>query len=285
MPSLIFIKGGLYTSLQDQGRAGLAFYGIPASGAMDKSSSALANLLVGNDEHNPVIEMSIVGATIRFEDECVIALTGAHMECNLDDKNIQINRAHVIKKGQVLECKMAQEGVRSYMAINGLISESKSYNSYSSYLYAGLGANKGKKYSNNDCLNYDYNQSPTLLNIESSAIRINKEVLISRGPEFKYLTDDSKKKLIHEEFRLSPHSNRMGATIEGPILNTIDISMQSSVPLLPGFIQLLPSGKANIVLQDGQTTGGYPRIAYVSRSDLNNFNQINFNTAFKFKLK
>ena len=47
---------GMFTTVQDLGRPGYYHLGIPESGAMDKSSLAAANLLVGNPEGAAALE-------------------------------------------------------------------------------------------------------------------------------------------------------------------------------------------------------------------------------------
>ncbi len=46
--SLRVVKGGLLTTVQDEGRTGVYHLGMPPSGAMDKFSYRVANMLVGN---------------------------------------------------------------------------------------------------------------------------------------------------------------------------------------------------------------------------------------------
>ena len=77
----------------------------------------------------------------------------------------------------------------------------------------------------------------------------------------------------------------MGARVEGEPLTSSSYQLSYSAPVLPGFIQLPPSGLPIVVLQDGQTTGGYPRIAYIRPQELSAFNQIPLGGSFKFKLE
>ena len=64
------VKPGLFTTVQDRGRYGYAHLGISPAGAADALSLRIANLLVGNDENAPALEMTLLGATLEFDDRC-----------------------------------------------------------------------------------------------------------------------------------------------------------------------------------------------------------------------
>ncbi|MEZ0218252.1 MAG: 5-oxoprolinase subunit PxpB, partial [Rariglobus sp.] len=55
------IKPGMLTTVQDLGRAGRQHWGIPAGGPMDRQAARVANLLLGNDENDPLLEMTLTG--------------------------------------------------------------------------------------------------------------------------------------------------------------------------------------------------------------------------------
>lgn len=76
----------------------------------------------------------------------------------------------------------------------------------------------------------------------------------------------------------------MGARLGGIKLKLSETHLKHSVPVLPGIIQLPPIGHPVVLLQDGQTTGGYPRIGYIPAEHLSTFNQLMIEQPFKFKL-
>ena len=53
------VKAGLYSTLQDGGRVGYAYEGIPQGGAMDLENYELCNSILGNDTSEPVIECTM----------------------------------------------------------------------------------------------------------------------------------------------------------------------------------------------------------------------------------
>ena len=74
------VKPGLFTSVQDRGRFGYAHLGISPCGAADAVSLRIANLLVGNDEYAPALEMTLLGATVEFDEPTLVAISGANCE-------------------------------------------------------------------------------------------------------------------------------------------------------------------------------------------------------------
>ena len=71
------LKPGLSTTMQDRGRFGYAHLGISPCGAADSLSLRIANMLVGNDEYAPALEMTLLGVTLEFEQSAMVALSGA----------------------------------------------------------------------------------------------------------------------------------------------------------------------------------------------------------------
>ena len=59
--------------------------------------------------------------------------------------------------------------------------------------------------------------------------------------------------------------------------------MESSL-ITKGSIQLPPDGNPIIIMSDGQTTGGYPRIGVVSKVDISRLSQIKIRNNIKFKI-
>ena len=75
--SFTVLRPGLQTSIQDLGRPGRRHEGITAGGAADAFSLRLLNQIVGNDEHAAGLEFTLVGPTLRFECDAVVAVGGA----------------------------------------------------------------------------------------------------------------------------------------------------------------------------------------------------------------
>ena len=110
---------------------------------------------------------------------------------------------------------------------------------------------------------------------------LNRYMKVLRGPEFDLLSTNSKKKLFKNEFTINSN-NRMAYNLE----EKLQVSIKSiiSSPVLPGSVQLTPSGKMIILHRDCQTSGGYPRILQLSRNSLNNLSQLKSGEKIELKL-
>ncbi|NNE27771.1 MAG: hypothetical protein HKN09_13075 [Saprospiraceae bacterium] len=281
--SVEILKPGIFSSIQDQGRDGLAFYAIPRGGASDLNSFHLANSLVGNDIHSPVIECVQMGLSLKFNGSCYFAICGSDFGWTLNSKSIPVNQLIHAEKHSVLACENSASMAKAYIAFGGSLKSSISYNSYATLPAYGWGGNQGKKLRKGDLLEIETESSKKLSTYPSLQFKIKpkSEIYFNPGPEWEVLDNAQKDLLFNKPFAITSESNRMGARLKGPAL-IHDIQLTYSVPVLPGFIQLLPSGQLIVVLEDGQTTGGYPRIGYLNRNQLNAFNQYLPNQSFRF---
>src|SRR5271166_2975714 len=97
-------KPGFFTTVQDMGRYGYAHLGISPAGAADRLSLRIANLLVGNEENAPALEMTLLGATLEFEEGAVVAITGANCQCKTGQDRVPAKTAVELPAGTVLQC-------------------------------------------------------------------------------------------------------------------------------------------------------------------------------------
>lgn len=82
--SVRILHGGLLTTVQDLGRFGAQKYGVIVSGSMDRVSMRLANLLVGNEEQEGVLEITMFGTKLLFEQDQLVAITGGDLQPTID---------------------------------------------------------------------------------------------------------------------------------------------------------------------------------------------------------
>lgn len=282
------ITAGFHDSIQDVGRIGFRQYGIPQSGAMDFRAYQWANWLVGNDLNAPAIEMTFKGGRYLFSENAWIALTGANMNIELNGQFIPNNKSIFIKKGSTLKCNYAIEGVRTYLAIQGIYNIKKAFGSYSTYTYGEFGGNDGQllkkgnsidfKSINSSEETFQSRQIPSLIlpYYNNNIIRVVKSV------EWDWLKNPTE--WLNHPYLITPESNRMGIRLNGQKTLSINKQEMRSSGTNVGTIQLLPSGQLIVLMQDGQTTGGYPRIANVIRADIGRLAQFPPNSAIRFRL-
>ena len=73
--SITVLNPGLMTTVQDMGRVGYQQFGVSVSGVMDPRSAAIANILVGNPEDEAVLECTMMGPQLLFNQAETIAIT------------------------------------------------------------------------------------------------------------------------------------------------------------------------------------------------------------------
>ncbi|MEX0720437.1 MAG: biotin-dependent carboxyltransferase family protein [Balneolaceae bacterium] len=271
--SLKILDGGLFTTIQDSGRTGYRKYGIPVSGVMDSHSYKLANWLAGNSVSAPVLEMTLKGGTCRFLSEAAVGITGADMNAMLNDQPVEINKSINANKGDELTFGYAKSGCRTYLAIHGSWKIDKVMDSCSTYTTAKFGGMKGRKLQKEDVLEWEYEplskvekQVPqSLIPYYSSS---GNRIRVIAGPEWERLSKANQERLLETEFKISPQSNRMGIRLKNQTPFDAEVSGLLSSAVVPGIIQLPAPGSPIILMQDGQTAGGYPRIAKVIDIDL-----------------
>lgn len=276
-----FVSGGLLTSLQDLGRFGHRKFGVPVSGSMDQQSAQLANLLVGNPVDLPVLEITQIGPQLHFSKETVVAITGADLSPTLNHQPIPLNHEIAIQAGDVISFGIPKQGIRAYISIKSGW-QSKSILGSSS-MYDGI--TEKSHFQTGDFLEYtpvvDFH--PNHSRIKWSAERFSDFHLPAhQGPEFKFLSEDEKQILLTKSFLIGTNS-RMGYQLfhEQMPANTYKIL---TAPVIPGTVQLTPSGKLMVLMRDAQVTGGYPRILLLTEESINLLSQKGTGMIVKFVL-
>lgn len=107
-------------------------------------------------------------------------------------------------------------------------------------------------------------------------------VRVLPGPHFGEFSGASQLALWHDEWLVTPHSNRMGYRLAGAPLVRERAAELLSHAVLPGTIQVPPNGQPIVLMHDAQTTGGYPQIGSVIRADLWKLAQARLNGALRF---
>ncbi|HEY4468416.1 MAG TPA: 5-oxoprolinase subunit PxpC [Klebsiella sp.] len=271
---LKIIRAGMFTSVQDGGREGLRQLGISRCGAMDKPSLVAANLLVGNDANAAALEITLGQVDIRFERSGWFALTGAACEAKLDGEPVWVGWRMPVKAGQHLVLKNPQHGVRSYLAVAGGIAVPKVLGSRSTDLKVGMGGLEGRRLQDGDQLELGKADKQFRGARGVKQLPIGNRIRALPGPEYHEFDSVSQDAFWRSPWQLSPQSNRMGYRLQGqPLKRTTDREMLSH-GLLPGVVQVPHNGQPIVLMNDAQTTGGYPRIASIIEADMYKLAQI-----------
>ncbi|HEY2569169.1 MAG TPA: biotin-dependent carboxyltransferase family protein [Candidatus Udaeobacter sp.] len=276
--SLIVERAGFLSSVQDRGRTGFREIGVSLGGALDPFGLRVANLLVGNDQQAAGIEITLGGLQLRFEDERVVAWCGGAFDVRLGSTGLPAGHAAHVQAGVELKFGRPQIGCRCWLAVSGGIDVAVVLGSRSTDLRAQFGGFEGSILRDGDELRLGLRPgSPApAADISSwtaphdwvSPAKREPTLRFVRGIDWKRFDVSSQQCLTSEAFTVSPDSDRMGVRFEGPELKRLDDSDLISEAVVPGTIQVPPSGRPILLLGDCQTIGGYPKIAHVITVDL-----------------
>ena len=270
---------GMLSTLQDDGRQGFRAFGLPAAGAMDKRALALANLLLANPLGEAALEMTLVGATIRFEGEGLAALAGGDLGATLNDWPLSPVGSFVVRDGDILRFQGIRWGCRSYLAIAGGFDIPAEMGSKSTYIRGNVGGWQGRALRKGDVLpahsvaNVPYiGAVPPFL--WEHLRPLGSKVRVLFGPQDDYFDSTNLAAFIQTEWVIGNDADRMGYRLEGPALSHRDRKEIVSDGVVSGAIQVPGHGRPIVLLSDAQTSGGYAKIATVISADLGLFGQL-----------
>lgn len=268
--SITVVKPGLQTTIQSRPRTGLRHMGVPASGAADLLSLALANKLVGNNWDAPALEATLLGPMLRFDVPCAFATTGAQAAVTLNGRDIPLHETVFANAGDELVTGVAEKGARLYVAIAGGLAADEVLGSSSTCLLAALGGIQGRALEAGDALRVKSAAVPEKLEtpdefrppmLASWALRA------CASAETHQLSGNSRDQLFDTNWTVSRRADRMGLQLEGPTLDVTSDGRMPSAPVFPGTVQCPESGAPYLLSVDAGTVGGYPRIAQIARAD------------------
>lgn len=292
------VKPGLQTTVQDLGRIGYYEIGMPPSGAMDKYSFTIANLLVGNEENAAALEITYMGPELEFQQDAVIAITGGEIPPKLNGQSVSMWETLAVKKGDILSFDFVKQGARVYVAVAGGIDVPVIMGSRSTYTLCGIGGFEGRALQGGDLLQIGTQQHQTV----KPGTRIPSELIphFSKTHEIRVvmglcsyrLTEESKDRFLTVEWTVTPEANRVGYRFKGERLNFIPREQPFGAGSNPsnvvdlgypiGSIQVPDGVEPIALLNDAVTGGGYATIATIISADLNRMAQIKTNEKVRF---
>ena len=271
------LAAGAGMSIQDLGRSGWKRFGIPPGGAMDLESARKANLLVGNDPGAPVVELLFSGAKFLVLSSCELAMTGAEVECEWP-----MWESFRVAPGQKLSFEQLRAGVWSYLAVRGGFAAPKWFGSASANPRAGFGEafQPGARLSCENRLPTGKISSRFVPELVREKFGQTPVLRVWRGPEWDGFTEEARRQFLEQTWRISSQSDRAGYRLEGDALES-RLRMPSA-PVAVGAIQVPPNGLPIVLLRDGPTVGGYPRLAILDASGVSRFTQCAPGTGVRF---
>ncbi|WP_202303807.1 5-oxoprolinase subunit PxpC [Dryocola clanedunensis] len=279
---LKIIRAGMHTTVQDSGRFGYRQLGVSRCGALDGPALRIANLLVGNEPGSAALEITLGQFTVEFTEDGWFALTGAGCHAELDGKAVWTGWRLPVKAGQQLHLKSPERGMRSYLAVAGGLDVPLLMGSASTDLKAQVGGFEGRLLKEGDVIPAHPSKRHFREARGIKQLQWGNRIRALPGPEYHEFSQTAQDSFWRLPWQLSPQSNRMGYRFMGQRLERNTDRELLSHGLLPGVVQVPHNGQPIVLLNDAQTTGGYPRIACVIEADMFHLAQIRLGEPIHF---
>lgn len=273
------VEGGLFTTVQDLGRAGYQRLGVPPSGALDPISLRTANLVLGNPPDTAALEMCRVGCTIEVEADSVrVALAGAQASHPMLESFL-LHRGEVLRIGRIA-------GGACYLAVEGGFAIAPVLGSLSTYTRAGFGGLHGGRLQPEDRLPL---VQPAATSRRERRLphpvpaERDRPLRVILGPQDDQFCESAIDALLSADFTVTSDADRMGLRLSGPQLTHIGRPEIATDGLATGVLQVPGSGQPIALLPDRHTSGGYPKICAVITADLHRLGQSVPGTVLRFE--
>jgi antagonist of KipI len=270
--SLTVLETGLQSRIVDFGRPATRSLGVPIGGAADRWSLALGNALVGNAADAPALEITAAGPTLRSEIAVGAVVFGAPFDLASDRQKLVAGKTFTLMPGETVRIRGTPRGLRAYFCVRGGFVTPAILGSRSAlepiHLNQSLACTPsslpGRFLPDSACMSLP-GQSPRVLRVLP-------------GSQADWFAQNA---LASQTFAVANDSDRMGLRLKGEPLSKPPREMLSE-PVCPGTIQVANDGQCIILGIDGQTIGGYPKIAQVIRADLDYLGQLRPGDSLQF---
>jgi biotin-dependent carboxylase-like uncharacterized protein len=270
VPSLVILRSGMLTTIQDLGRWGHQASGVPVAGPMDVYAHRHANRLVANDDSAAALEITLVGPEVEAIGDLVCAVAGADFELTIGGARVPVGRPFDLKHGATLRFGRRVAGARATLAVRGGIDVTPVLGSRATSIISSMGGFGGRTLAAGDVLpigrlppRSDRFAASYPLALPQGGARLRA----IPGPHDGLFTPEALDLFFSARFTITSRSNRMGYRLEGPPLPHAGASdiLSDATPL--GSIQVPRSGQPILLMADRQTAGGYPKIATLISAD------------------
>ena len=263
--SLKIIHPGTYSILVDGGRTKTRSLGVPAGGAFDRAAYRLANALVGNTENAVALELTHSGPCLIAEHAITCTVFGADFSIRVDENQLRPATIFRLSPGNRVTIGVSGRGARGYLCTPG---------GFSAPRILGSGSAFNPLVAGDRLLASGIACWPVSLGSVDASSQLGEgsqapAIRVVSGPQADWFSSD---RFYQSAWTVSPQSNRMGIRLEGTPLLRPQRELVSE-PVAPGAIQITNEGLPIILGVDGQTIGGYPKIAHVITADFDKLAQ------------
>lgn len=268
------LSSGALNSVQDRGRRGCLASGVSRSGAMDLAALNAANALIGNDAGAAAIEVAAFPFRLRFQAGAAVAVTGALAETRLSGRRLPPWWATDARAGDELTIAPPTLGARVYVAVSGGIDVPLLLGARSTELKSGYGGHEGRGLRRGDLLPFGSRVPGRLPDGGIGAppppgrVDADRPLRLLPAAEWPEFSDEARRLLVTTDWQVTAEADRQGCRLSGPDLIRERRRELMSHGIVPGTVQVPPSGRPIVQLAEANTCGGYPKIGTVIEADL-----------------
>jgi biotin-dependent carboxylase-like uncharacterized protein len=265
-----------FATIQDLGRPGFRDVGVPVSGIADRDSGIALNALLGNAPDAAMIEWAVAGGALRFDVPATIAMGGATVIGELNGEAIEAMAPLAVSAGDELRVDRIVRGRFLLIAVRGGMDVPAVLGSRSTLVSAGIGGLGGRRLRNGDQLAIG---NLATGNVQHGATTradagFAQPIHVMRGPQATLFDDRAWATFMNADITVSRASDRAGYRLDGVVMSHSGDASLPSEPVCVGAIQVPNAGAPIVIMNDGPTVGGYPKIAVVRTSSLSRFAQL-----------
>jgi antagonist of KipI len=268
--TLRLLTPGLCTLLVDYGRPASRSLGVPVGGAADRWSLALGNALVGNPPNTAALELSLAGPVIQADGDLACVVYGAPFNLTSARQQLTAGKTFTLSPGEELRIGGTTAGMRAYLCVHGGFFSKKILHSQSSF---------GPLPADSELACPSSRMGARLIRPAPAWNQEPKVLRTLDGPQVDWFQPTE---FYSQDFRVTEQSNRMGLRLEGRPLTRPERELTSE-PVSPGAVQVMRDGQCIVLGVDGQTIGGYPKIAQVMSADLDKLGQLRPGDRLQFR--
>lgn len=248
---------GLHSLLVDHGRPHCRHLGVPVGGAADRAALALGNALVGSAPEAVAVEITLCGPTVEALHPTACVVFGAPFQSTINGDPATPGTTFTLERGDVLRIGGTLTGVRGYLCVAGGFDAPEILGSRSALAPLRAGDELTCHASRIEARSLG-EQVHRLQLVGLAQLRV------LDGPQRDWFTDNA---FFNQPYEVSAAGNRMGVRFKGTPLPRRSGELVSEA-VGPGAVQVTNDGLPVVLGVDGQTIGGYPKIAHVIRADL-----------------
>ncbi|GAA4478694.1 biotin-dependent carboxyltransferase family protein [Microbacterium panaciterrae] len=283
--SLTFVEAGA-TQLTDLGRRRGPRYGVPVNGALDQRSARIANILVGNPDEAPLLEMTALDVEFIPDVDILIAVAGADGHLTVDGVMRPLNQPVSVRAGQVVGLRHIQSGVRAYLAVRGSFEAPQLLGSCAPDSVLGFGGRiaNGASIPVLRATEPIFNDHFTseLYCLDAPHPPTGFVVEVTDGPDIDDFAGTADR-LFAQPYLVTPTSNHIGLRMTGPLPERQAKGEVLSRGVPVGAVEV-PPGDELLVLHRGRgVTAGYPVLAVVTSSSLDVLAQVRPGQRVRFR--